>query len=156
MQERKRAAEDGGVGVLGLKDGLFDIHSCKADSLFLAHILEKVIVENTKGEGEFGECANFRPLIQSDPIRRMERAYGLVFMSRCRPNTLQLGSPRTLPGHEAPDPGGRAHWGLEGMGMQMQMQDSCVVQVGETVPPPPLIGNKRSSDGLIEVKCLDG
>jgi hypothetical protein len=37
-------------------------------------------------------------------------------MSRCRPNTLQLGSPRTLPGHEAPDPGGRAHWGLEGDG----------------------------------------
>jgi hypothetical protein len=156
MQERKRAAEDGGVGVLGLKDGLFDIYSCKADSLFLAHILEKVIVENTKGEGEFGECANFRPLIQSDPIRRMERHTASCSCRDADPTPCSwapLGPSRgTRP--QIPEGGRIGDW--RGMGMQMQMQDSCVVQVGETVPPPPLIGNKRSSDGLIEVKCLDG
>jgi len=45
---------------------------------------------------------------------------------------LAVGLPRTLPGHEGPDPGGWAHWDWRGMGMQMQ--DSCVVQVGETIP----------------------
>lgn len=34
----------------------------------------------------------------------------------------------------------------------MQMQDSCVVQVGETVTPP----KDRLPDWLIVVSCLDG
>jgi len=61
---------------------------------------------------------------------------------------LAVGLPRTLPGHEGPDPGGRAHWGLEGDG-NMQMQDSCVVQVGATVPHRrPLIGKRDDQIGL--------
>jgi hypothetical protein len=59
---------------------------------------------------------------------------------------LAVGLPRTLPGHEGPDPGGRRIGDWRGMGMQMQ--DSCVVQVGETVPPPPLIGKRDPQIGL--------
>jgi hypothetical protein len=56
-----------------------------------------------------------------------EGLYGFMLWARCGPKSEVLGSLRTT-GLEG------SALGLEGMGMQMQ--DSCVVQVGETVTLP--------------------
>jgi hypothetical protein len=57
----------------------------------------------------------------------LEGLYGFVLWARCGPKSEVLGSLRTT-GLEG------SALGLEGIGMQMQ--DSCVVQVGETVTLP--------------------
>jgi hypothetical protein len=58
-------------------------------------------------------------------------ANGLVLCRDADPTPCRW-APSDPPGARGPRSRRAGAWGLEGVGMQMQ--DSCVVQVGETVP----------------------